>query len=144
MHHVVRWHKIPSVLHSYSIRMDANAAKLGTDNTGTWINLNWSLRNFVYFQKFCAHCWLLSWQACCTLCYPELSATSIILRKWETLDISPILIAITIKIQKYLQSKCLRIQKSLKLDTLFEPNKKNVGISWACYSCGEYTGAVHL
>lgn len=93
-------------------------------------------------KYLCANCWLLFWQVCCTLCYPGLSATSIILRKWETLDVSPIFIAITMKIQKYLQPKCLRIQKNLKLDTVFEPNKKNLGISRVSYKCGVYTGAL--
>jgi hypothetical protein len=36
------------------IRTDANSksdTKLGSDNTETWININWSLSNLVHFQK---------------------------------------------------------------------------------------------
>jgi len=78
-----------------------------------WTDLSETLCTSRNFKDLCADCWLLFWQVCCTLCYPQLSATSEILRNRMTLDSSPIFIAVTNKIQKYFQLKCLRIQKKI-------------------------------
>lgn len=115
-----------SVLHLALMPLQPHLALVTQEPKLIRTNLSETLCTSRNSKDLCANCWLFFWQVCCTLCYPELSAISKILRKWVTLDISPTYIAaITIKIQKYLQPKCLRIQKNLKLDAVSEPNKKN-------------------